>query len=276
MELFQKVYDSIDEGDSLTVDTTHGFRSLPLLFFPVMRYAKELKHINIEHVFYGLFQYGQDFAPVVDLRLYDQILDYSGAAHLFIRSGNAEEMKKLIEDTSLEMDPSERITMSGAVNVVKNMQSLTTALLTCQGGNTKSRSIQPLVSTTLKNCPKLEKVIAPQSKLFMDLIRHAVDSIKPFEYYSDPVAFSMYTVRWYLERGLIVQGYTALREAIITFLCCTYTPEENYLKRKFRVETLERALGCCISNGNETASLDKACNVPRRSASWITNVPAAS
>ena len=253
-ELFTRIYDVIGEGDTLTVDTTHGFRSLPLLFMPVLRYAKELKNIIVEHIFYGLYQDGQLTAPIVDMRMYDEILDCAAAAHTFIRSGNSDEMSTVVHARLNRLVGAEKSTFSGARDVVKLMQLLTTSLLTCQGGASDC-SIFPLVDVLLRNRCKLNKVTAPESAFFNTMINHAIDAVQPFQECKTPVEKGRCAVEWYLERDMIVQGYTALRETITTFMCSTYAPEGDYLDKEFR-EVIDEALKLCYPHGKRKPTID--------------------
>ncbi|MCR4644634.1 MAG: TM1812 family CRISPR-associated protein [Oscillospiraceae bacterium] len=254
-KLFKIIYDNIGEGDSITFETTHGYRLLPLLFFPVMRYAKELKHISIDHIYYGLYTNGAAEAPVVDLLVYDEILDCANAAHLFIRSGNASEIKEVVNARMDRLIGGEKQTFSGARDVVKLMKKLNTALLTCQGG-ANNCSIQPLSASLVQNENKLNTVTAPEAVFFNAMISHAIQSVHPFLECTDPVQQGLCAVEWYLERGLIVQGYTALRETITTLMCVTYAPGEDFLLPDFRT-VIDYAMNECVSHGEEKPTVEK-------------------
>ena len=256
LEIFDKIYSVIEPGDHLTIDTTHGFRSLPLLYFPVLRYARELKNITIEHIYYGCFLPKQPDAPVIDLRIYDMMLDYAGAAHLFVKTGNAGEMSEQIKSYFDQLPPEKKGSMGIAKDLGKDMGKLTHALLTCKGGETAG-SIKPMIDSLFRRKNKLQAISIPEAKLFTQLLEHAIDSAGSLYEAADPVEMGLYAVEWYLQRGLIVQGYTALRESITTFFCRMYVPSVNYLNKVFR-EELDNVLTGSICRGGSKPTRESA------------------
>ena len=63
------MYDAMERGDCVTFDITHSFRSMPALFFPLMSYAKEMKQITVDHIFYGPYDNVTKRPKVIDLNL---------------------------------------------------------------------------------------------------------------------------------------------------------------------------------------------------------------
>ena len=54
--IFQILYDKLEEEDEVILDVTHGFRSLPMLGIVLLNYARSLKKIKIQHILYGAFE----------------------------------------------------------------------------------------------------------------------------------------------------------------------------------------------------------------------------
>lgn len=55
-DIFNIIYNSIDENDELIFDITHSFRFMPMLAFLVLNYARAVKNCRINAVYYGGFE----------------------------------------------------------------------------------------------------------------------------------------------------------------------------------------------------------------------------
>lgn len=238
LDMFRTIYEQIDEGDEITFDVTHGFRIIPLLFYPVMSYAKELKNIRIAHIYYGMFNPGQTDAPIVELNQYDRILDWANAAHNFVHFGNASEIAKLIRERYNALVGAEKRTLNAQKNLADSMEKFTDALLTCRG---------TLIGDAAEDCRKKMAKLpdASSDPLFYELTLHAMNSIQNFQGEKSPYEIGMETVHWCREKRLVQQAYTALKETIITYCCGIYAPEikDAYLNFDVRERVINTALG---------------------------------
>ena len=226
-ELFNTMYDAIGENDEITFDITHGFRFIPFLFFPLISYAKELKNVTIKNIYYGLFNKNKP-SEIIDLQPYDEILDCANAAHNFIHSGNADEICAIVKAHSKKIPVEQKREFSPVNHVAKAISELTNALLTCHGGN-DNYSIVKYADELQNKKKKINEGIDNATSLFTNLIVKAADSVSPLHDAETPYEFGMEAVKWYAERELFLQAYTALRETITTLFCCIYAPEYDYL-----------------------------------------------
>ena len=77
--IFDIVYNQLEEGDSIYFDITHAFRSIPVLATILFDYARFRKHAHFDSVYYGAFEklgiapevrkmpLQQRLAPIVDM-----------------------------------------------------------------------------------------------------------------------------------------------------------------------------------------------------------------
>lgn len=257
LSLFNNMYDSMTEGDEITLDVTHGFRSISFLFFPVISYAKELKKIKIDHIYYG--NYIEDKTPteIVDLKKYDEILDWSNAAHNFIASGNASEIKELSDKRYNSIDNKKEF--SEANTVSKWLLNLTNALLTCKGANEQSESIAVSAKKLIDSSENLKK--SPRYKeyvLYHKLIEHAIESVRGFSGVKSHYELGLQAAEWYKNRNLVQQAYTAMRETIISFLCSVFGNEENADNKDFRLDVVTDVLNTYVKEKSKKHDMDKA------------------
>lgn len=92
--------DGLRDGDTLSIDVTHGLRVQPLFLLLAVRYLQAVrKGIRLQHVFYGAYDLQeQGVAPIQDLRSHVALLDWIDAARAFDRYGDAGPVAELLGD----------------------------------------------------------------------------------------------------------------------------------------------------------------------------------
>ena len=55
-EIFEVIFDELQEGDELYLDITNSFRYLPMLLVVLVNYAKLLKNVKVKAIFYGNYE----------------------------------------------------------------------------------------------------------------------------------------------------------------------------------------------------------------------------
>ncbi len=241
LQMFQTIYAQIETGDQITFDITHGFRIMPFLFFPVMNYAKELKKIVIEHIYYGMYSPGCKEAPIVDLKQYDQIMEWANAAHNFIHFGNATEFKDLYFRRYNSMDSAGKRTLSPTKGLAARLGRFTDALLTCRGagGDAIQRIAKDIEQYMSHN---KDALTATEYVLFDQILEHMLVAVRDFQGELLPYEIGMRAAKWYMDKDLVQQAYTALRETVITFCCHVYASEQEYLDYSVREDVVQTAL----------------------------------
>ena len=53
---FEKILRHIEFGDEITVDLTHGYRSIPIVFSTAINFLQKARKISLQAVFYGVFE----------------------------------------------------------------------------------------------------------------------------------------------------------------------------------------------------------------------------
>ena len=258
LDLFNTMFNVIEEKDEITFEITHGFRFIPLLFFPVMSYAKELKNISIKNIYYGLYE-KEKVSDIIDLKRYDEILNCANAAHNFRCSGNTSEIYEVITNHAKALPNSEKKIFGKYNNIAKYLDALSQALLTCQGGRQKS-SIIKKAEHLMKHKEKLESSDEKEHLIFNNLILHAISSANGLLDSELPYSSGMKAVEWYIDKGLILQAYTGLRECITTFFCCIYAPEHDIDDENFRQLAIDRAITSAIPRDSNAPDMDFCLN----------------
>lgn len=111
--VFDQMFRSIDEGDEIIFDVTHGFRSLPMLVMTAINYAKRMKNCTLRGIYYGAYEvakeeHGVKHAPVFDLTVFNELLEWINAAELFMEYGIDEKMKDVFRDKRKKLSEEEK------------------------------------------------------------------------------------------------------------------------------------------------------------------------
>lgn len=265
LETFQTMYEVLEQGDEVTLDVTHGFRSTPMLSMSVLNYAKELKNVKTDAIYYGAFESKEEHKPIINLTMYNNILAWSNAAHSFVKYGSSEE----IYDMTYEMNRQAHINRSDdntyqqVKKVADALKGFTNMIQTSRGngGELKKRpdgvnaenSIMYADQRVREEYSKLDhKTVFPPLDKLLD---HAIQSIDGF-HDQDIVGTGIETVRWCIEKDMVQQGYTALEETMITYCCIALGYSSNYIEQAIRVQGVSRAITEFLKNHFKEENVD--------------------
>ncbi len=97
---FEEIAKIIQEGDLLTVDLTHGYRSIPVIFSTAINFLQKIKKVRLEHVFYGAYEKDRECTPLVDMRSFYDINTWADAVMRLSEDADATGMAVASEITN--------------------------------------------------------------------------------------------------------------------------------------------------------------------------------
>jgi len=210
-QIFNIIYSKLQESDRIILDITHGFRYQPMLMLILLNYARFLKNIEIERVYYGALE-AQDnndiiekITPVFDLTEFVTLLHWTSAVQEFTLNGNATEIANLL---SKEHDGKS----TGYIKNVSNYLILISSQIsTCRGLDIISAESFIELRKFLEN-----KTISTQLPLPLNpLLDKIIKKIENFKKNNDLNFLT--AARWCEKHNLIQQGITILLEGIVSF-----------------------------------------------------------
>lgn len=228
------IYESIKDNEEIIFDVTHGFRSIPIQAITVLNYAKALKNILVNRILYGAYEVGSKrsdgnyYAPIFDITMCNEILNWSVAADAFARYGNSAHIYDLFKEERNRKRRMGDFSLDCLNDVVDNIKCITDSIDTGRGKgfNDKNKSIQGAydsLSSSLSTLKEDEKdLLKPLSPLFEKI----QERIKIFSGESN-LEIGLATVQWSIDNNMTQQGYTALEETVKTFICNLYELEET-------------------------------------------------
>lgn len=255
-EIFDIVFDCIEEKDDIYFDTTNCLRHLPIFILSVLYYAKVLKGINISSIYYGAYKKGPDDkgnelsrSPIFDLTEYIHMLDWSMAAQMFIKYGNANMMHDVYNEQKLKGDIESRKELTILGDAVKSLMHFTNCILTSRGmsidrtsvncNKGREASIEDSYKTFKGDYQKIEENNAKTINPIKPLFKVVLDSTEQFDVKNN-LDTGLATVQWCIDKGFTQQGLTALEETIKTYICFKYGYDET--EEHNREDIAKRAL----------------------------------
>lgn len=247
LEIFTVMYRSMGENDNLYIDVTHGFRSMPMLYIPVIKYAEALKNIRVKAIYYGAYEVSGTKKPVFDLIVYKEILDWAFGAKNFIEYGISADLRKTAGERQGIKARKRDFSFNDAGRFVNLLDDFTKCIQTGRGNEVpEDKKGQEKICIRreyeLLMDFDLNKLTFPVLIPLLDKVR---DSISEFAVKGN-TATGLATVHWCRDKYMIQQGYTALEETIKSFVCDLYGFRDE-VRMEIRDNVVGNAMSFCNS-----------------------------
>ena len=217
-EIFETLYNLLEESDELYFDLTHSFRYLPMLVLVLGNYAKFLKSAKVCSITYGNYEARDpetNVAPIVDLLPLSSLQDWTFATADFLENGHADRLVAL-SDKSLDplmrneetrTDDTKRLR-----SFVNNLKNYSLELQTCRGLDIINASTIEKVKSDIN---ALHTIVIPQIQPVLEKVQSSVDRFQV----SGEVMNAFKAAQLCYENQQYQQATTFLEEGIISFFC---------------------------------------------------------
>lgn len=245
-EVFQTIYDTLEEGDEVYMDLTHSFRFLPMLLLVLGNYAKFLKGITIENIVYGNYdaRNAENEAPIISLLPLASLQDWTFAAANYLQNGRATQLEELAnEELRPMLQNTKDINLDARTlnKYVKTLSTFTKDLLNCRAQAIRSGEAINAIRTEAK---RIEKVIIPPMAPVLDKINHSLEIFFPNEH----VFNGFYAAQWCFNNQLYQQAITTLQENIVTYICLQKKLDISNIAQR---EMVNKAFNIYLNNTQE-------------------------
>lgn len=254
-EIFQNVVDSIDEGEEVIFDITHGFRSLPFLSFLAAAYLRKAKKISLKHVFFGNFEARDQSVtphrtPVLDLTNFVELLDWMVGVDLFVRFGDARDLANLLRAQHSRVKPDPKTASKDEMSAWNNSPIKTTAnALTTVSQALRVVRPAEVIKVSRQICQQLPEAISSVGSLakpFQPLAQQVVDSFQKIAAGDNELKAERELIGWYLERDQIFQAVALMREWLVSWVMVQLGMSDQQLLEKEARANVEKVLGKAI------------------------------
>ncbi len=249
-DIFKRVASSVSEKETILLDVTHAFRSIPLIVFAVAAYLRRTKNVTIEHILYGAFEarspFGtppqEDCVPIFDLAPLLELLDWTSGAEALFKRGEA----GLIADKMIAAHQTLRRTGTGTPAKLKTLgqklQEFSQALHLSRPREVMKQAHE-LLSLLEETRHEFEQWALPFA-LLAEQIRHELEPLafdKPDILSRENLERQLQLVKYYRQKGLLVQAFTLAREWVVSYTLLKGNQEKDWLNRQTRTQA-EKAL----------------------------------
>ncbi len=197
--IYLQILEYIQSGDEVYIDITHSFRSLALMSFLMVQFGQTIKKkdFRISGIYYGMYEYAGEngsIAPIVDLKIFYDLLEWMKAIENLTNYGNADKIVNLLEnknEKNLFNHFTLSLRMANLAAIRSNVESLSRKF------NIIDNSSNPIV-----------QLLSPQIKEFITRLDKKSTS-----------EFQLAMAEWFWEHKHYALGYIALVESIVTKVC---------------------------------------------------------
>lgn len=95
-QIFEAVVNSVEPGETIILDVTHSFRSIPLFVFLAGIYLQKARNVKIAGVYYGAYEHDRERSPIFDLTPTLKFAEWLTATDKFLNTGSAKELGQLL------------------------------------------------------------------------------------------------------------------------------------------------------------------------------------
>lgn len=210
-DIFQTIYDKLEENDEIVFDVTHSYRFLPMLGLLLLQHAKFLKGIKVKKLCYGAFEMAIDgVSPIMDFTSFSKLQDWSLAGNSFMKTGSVENFTDIAKEefsaTSANIDKNKQRMRK----ISGGLKDLAMDIYTVRGVNIVEAN---KIKEFREEIEGLKKELHPPFTLVIDKIEKNIEKFQ-----EKKVQNVFCAVEWCIEKGLYQQGITMLQEGLITVL----------------------------------------------------------
>lgn len=199
--ILENVEKNLKDGDELYLDVTHSFRHLPMFVMVILLYLRDVskKQIKVAGIYYGnidiLAAKEVEQAPIVNLSIFDEMIDWIKGANNLANYGNGDEIAQLLrkKGQNQEAELIEDFSDALRLNYLHELYLKRTNLKTLKNQYTSG----------------IESLIIP--KVLEDFLQRVNNAQKQSE-------FQFALSKWHKDKKFYALSYIVLVEALITYV----------------------------------------------------------
>ena len=233
-DIFTIVADSVQEGDEIAFDITHGLRSFPYLALLAAAYLRAAMHVQVRAVVYGAFDVRDQSttpnrAPLFDLSPMLNLLEWASATDRFNRTGDARYLASLLRDQQKQLakrwqeEPERLHQLSALNNLAGSLQEISQTLRLIRPHQTM-QAVDGLPQRIEAAKPVLQKAAA--ARPFTRLLDNLLQTYQPLSLPNatapaqqrQALQTERHMLAWYAERELWVQTVALGREWLVSWV----------------------------------------------------------
>lgn len=262
-EIFQTVYDVLEEEDEIYFDITHSFRVIPLFATVLFNFAKVMKRTTLRGVYYGAFEaLGPGYlldkkhpnpsdrvCPIVDLIQVVALQQYTAVAHELEQYGRIKGLNELLRDKKKRPELSSLNNLNDKLTKFEKYLQTNNLLELANGNNYLEERT---------NVMDLSKGVDKPIQL---ILSHLWNNLEQCGFNVDDTASNQNieaAIRWVDKHDMLLQAYTLGQEYLIFRLVEIYGDMiPQFTKQKPKDQKKSRRLYISAICGMEQSDVDE-------------------
>lgn len=155
IQILQKMAECVQDGDTVSLDITHGLRHLPMLVVLSAMYLEVVKNVTIAGIYYGAKDMGnrhEGIAPALNLKVLLGIANWVGALKSFDKDGDYSVFADLLAKDKLPKNATKHLKKAAFFERIFNVRQAGDELKEFQRGMPPEwRGISSLFSEKLRD-----------------------------------------------------------------------------------------------------------------------------
>jgi len=273
--IFDRVASVVNDGDTILLDVTHAFRSIPMIVLTVAAYLRRTKNVTVERIFYGAYEarepprnppQPEDRAPVFDLTPLLDLLDWLAGAEALLERGDAQTLAERMEQTHRRLWRDRSAKPEHLYKVARKLQNLSRAIHLSRPVDVM-RTAHELLFLLDKAQDEFRRWAQP----FAVIVEKVRNEVTPLAYEEpqrldvENLRKQLALVKYYLEKGLTVQAITLAREWVVSW--AVLQRRQGDWRDRDQRKKAEKALGAAVQRWCQ----GKSGEVPK----WFARLPMA-
>jgi CRISPR-associated Csx2 family protein len=206
---FEQILARIEHGDCLTVDLTHGYRAIPIIFSTAINFLQKARGVTLDAIYYGAFDQDPNLVPLVDMKEFHLINEWAEAVSRLIEDADARKMARVAALT-----PGFQVGELNDDKILRAFEQLTDTLRNVDIHNVASKA-----DAAIGLVKEKERDASLTGKMLLGLVLDKFASLAAEEPSSgryDRAYFrkQIEIIRLLLHHRLYMQAYTVMREFI--------------------------------------------------------------
>ncbi len=210
-EWFEKILTQVSFGDELTIDLTHGYRSIPIVFSAAINFLQKAKHIKLNAVYYGAYDMRDEngIAPIFDMKDFYFINEWTEAVSRLVEDADARKMAHVAGTTATFQ--------VGELNqpaLIDSFDELTDAIR-----NVDVNRVGESAAAVLQLVGERSRTASETGRLLLGLVSEkfsglALNESESGKYDGCYFRRQLEIIRLLLEHKLFMQAFTVMREFV--------------------------------------------------------------
>jgi len=208
-EWFEKIMDTIETDDELTIDLTHGYRASSIVLSAAINFLQKARNVRLDAVFYGAYEKDRGLAPIVDMKDFYVINEWADAVSRLVEDADARKMAQVSEGTPMFQvgELNDQRLIQALEDLTDTIRNVDVNNVPHKAGNALSLIEAKKASASVTGRILLGLVIDKFTKL-------TTEGPWTGRYTKAYFMLQLEVIRLLLEHKLFMQAYTAMRELI--------------------------------------------------------------